>query len=386
MPDGRTLMENEPSLEQLYFSLNELLDRISAQERYFYGQINELKKREKELLDAWQRESQHVKHLREVISSTEVLYDVSSEQEISERAVEILQNLYPEAAVRFLYTSTNRAGMKLLAGRRLTPPLAEKCRISPLDCPVMKRGKPYLVLPGKKGVFCPEAASLPGVSGHGCLPLLAEGVAFGVLSLFFQGNQSYDDKDIEMLNIFSTHIGLAFTNARLIKIAVKEALTDQLTGLPNRRYALDVLQKEISRAERYGGIFCVAMVDLDNFKKVNDTFGHGEGDRVLVLFAGVAGRAFRKTDVVARFGGEEFLLILPQTNLIIAVKVVERFQALFNQATFSGALKAVNLTFSAGVAEYPADGRDVESLLNTADQRLYKAKDSGRNRVVGKES
>lgn len=374
--------ESPSILAQLSSSLNEILSRISAQEKRFSSQLEELEKREEELLCAYQRKSQRVKRLQEVIASTEILFNASNEWEIGRVVVKILHKLYPEATIRFLFISTHPAGMKLLASAGSLPALLEKCKIGPLDCPVIKRGKPWFGLPENKGLLCLKLPPLLDLYGHVCMPLLAEGVTFGVLSLTFHSPFLFDHHDEELLNIFSTHVGLAFTNARLVKIAVKEALTDQLTGLPNRRYALDTLQKEISRVERYGGFFSLAMVDLDNFKAVNALYGHSEGDRVLILFATTAGRVFRKTDLVARYGGEEFLLLFPQTKLADSVNTVEGFKVLFNQATLFGGLKASNLTFSAGVAEYPTDGQNVKNLIEVADQRLYKAKGGGRNQVV----
>ncbi len=373
-----------PPLDQFYSSLNEVLVCIQDQEKRFSSQLVELKKREEELLLAYQREVQRVKQLQEVITSMEIILNFSSEQEISESVVKILHKLYPQAAIRFLITSTHPAGMKLQAHAGQLPDQLEACKINPLDCPVIKRGKSWFNPFENKDLFCPKLASIPKLYGHICTPLLANGVAFGILSVIFHSLYAFDHYDAEVINAFSTYVGIAFTNARLVKIAINEAFIDQLTGLPNRRYVLEALQREISRAERYGGIFSVALIDLDNFKAVNDLYGHTEGDRVLVLFARIANQVFRKTDIVARYGGEEFLLLFPQTSLASSIDAVERFKALFNQATLFGALKAGNLTFSAGLVEYPADGKNAESLLEICDKRLYKAKKNGRDKVVGK--
>ena len=123
--------------------------------------------------------------------------------------------------------------------------------------------------------------------------------------------------------------------------------------------------------------FSIAIIDIDNFKVVNDTYGHDEGDRVLSLLADVAASCFRSIDTVSRFGSEEFLVILPKTQGGAAVQALNRFR----NATISGNLKVKNITVSAGIAQYLVDGEDVKSLLKTADSNLYKAKNSGRNRV-----
>ena len=159
------------------------------------------------------------------------------------------------------------------------------------------------------------------------------------------------------------------------------AETDPLTGLTNRRAFGDRLEQEVERAARYGTALTCVMIDLDNFKKANDTFGHQAGDRVLIQFAELLRREQRSVDVVARYGGEEFVVLLPETGSAGARLFAERVIRRVNNAPFGEAESPIPLTVSVGLATYPDErARDAESLVNVADANLLRAKADGRNR------
>lgn len=153
--------------------------------------------------------------------------------------------------------------------------------------------------------------------------------------------------------------------------------TDRLTGLANRRRLEESLQTEVLRARRYGKPFSVILLDIDRFKHVNDQFGHQAGDNVLIAIAGLLTRTARETDVVGRFGGEEFLLVCPETEIQVVAALAERLRSEFTASDFP---LVGQVTSSFGVAEF-SPGDSVKSLLERADQALYRAKDGGRNCV-----
>ncbi|WP_028456438.1 GGDEF domain-containing protein [Chitinilyticum litopenaei] len=162
----------------------------------------------------------------------------------------------------------------------------------------------------------------------------------------------------------------------------EQAIRDPLTHLYNRRYLQDTLPVELQRAQRQGYRCCVVMIDLDHFKAVNDVHGHAVGDAVLVTLAGVLRMGLRSVDFSARYGGEEFCLVLSDLTGAQAQGCVHHLQRLYaSQRVMSPGGELSGLTFSAGVAEYPAHGLDEASLLLAADQALYAAKEAGRNRV-----
>lgn len=159
---------------------------------------------------------------------------------------------------------------------------------------------------------------------------------------------------------------------------------DYLTGALNRRGMDEALEREFSRANRHGTTLCVAMLDIDHFKKLNDTLGHATGDEALTYLVKVLKEVLRTTDVLARYGGEEFIIILPDTPQDEAVKVITRVQRELTKNFFMHNNERVLITFSAGVAERHLD-ETPEALIPRADAALYKAKHSGRNQVVGAE-
>ena len=158
--------------------------------------------------------------------------------------------------------------------------------------------------------------------------------------------------------------------------------TDHLTGLFNRRYMMDSLDKEVQRCIRKGGNLSLIMLDIDHFKKVNDTYGHQQGDFVLKIVASQLQKELRSYDCAARYGGEEFISILPDSTLKEAVFVAERIRLSLQELQWNGELSSLNLTGSFGVASFPNEGiTTVDGFIKLADDALYRAKNNGRNRV-----
>ncbi|RZF23694.1 GGDEF domain-containing protein [Paraburkholderia sp. UYCP14C] len=161
------------------------------------------------------------------------------------------------------------------------------------------------------------------------------------------------------------------------------AATDPLTGVANRREFIERVGAEIARAKRNGAPFSLLALDLDHFKTINDTFGHQAGDQVLQRFVKKCLDAIRPYDGVARVGGEEFMVLLPQVALDKALSIGERLRAAIAGAPFdTGTGKPVEVTVSVGVSEFGRDGQTIDAILRKADERLYRAKDQGRNKVV----
>ena len=161
------------------------------------------------------------------------------------------------------------------------------------------------------------------------------------------------------------------------------ALTDDLTGVPNRRHFLQQLEQEFTRARRYRHPLCLAMLDLDHFKKVNDRFGHLAGDEVLKHFASLLRKHLRAGDMMGRLGGEEFAILLPETKLDDALFVLRRIASELGAQPLDLVGPNFNYTFSGGVAEVPDDeGIECRWMLASADSALYAAKSSGRNKVM----
>jgi diguanylate cyclase len=160
----------------------------------------------------------------------------------------------------------------------------------------------------------------------------------------------------------------------------QEAMQDALTGLPNRKAYEERIAMEIARCRRYKSGLVLAVFDVDNFKSVNDTYGHAAGDRVLKVIGEVLSEHVRQTDFVARYGGEEFVLLLPEADLVVAKAVADKLRGIIEQTPFHFQEKRVVITISAGLTHY-RDEEAIETLFERADQSLYKAKENGRNRI-----
>jgi diguanylate cyclase (GGDEF)-like protein len=159
--------------------------------------------------------------------------------------------------------------------------------------------------------------------------------------------------------------------------------TDPLTQLANRRHLMEILNREFQRSQRSGHPLALIMADIDLFKSINDTFGHQQGDVVLKVVAETLQDHLREYDLAARFGGEEFALVLPETELPMALQVAERVREMIEKLRFSGSLKQLRMTISLGVAAFPHDQiSDIEDLIRLADNALYAAKRAGRNQVT----
>ena len=163
------------------------------------------------------------------------------------------------------------------------------------------------------------------------------------------------------------------------------ASRDELTGILNRRSLMEALERERSRAERSGAPFSITMIDLDHFKRVNDTHGHATGDEALRAFAATVNGTMRATDIFGRYGGEEFLMILFDTTPALALKAMERIGAAIAAKDWSTIAPDLSVTLSAGIASH-RKGENIEQLLHRADQALYQAKNSGRNTVIASPS
>ena len=208
------------------------------------------------------------------------------------------------------------------------------------------------------------------------VPLSADGEPVGALVVEHTGKR-VERRVVAMLSQFAAHAALALRNSWLLQQVQWLAETDGLTGLANRRTFETTLDRELSRAARNGEPVTLVMVDVDHFKKLNDTHGHQAGDRVLEQVAEVLASACRDFDTAARYGGEEFVVILPACSSAESLVVAERLRA-----SIASIETVTDVTASAGVATFPTHAADPEDLIKAADEALYESKRAGRNRVT----
>jgi two-component system cell cycle response regulator len=208
----------------------------------------------------------------------------------------------------------------------------------------------------------------------------------GVLALFDRlGGASFEDTDLRTLRTFAGQAGVAVHNVRVHEEAQRLSLTDPLTGLWNYRYLREVLRREVERASRFGRMLTVLVLDLDHFKEVNDTYGHTAGDQVLGEFARRIRIGLREVDVAFRQGGEEFVVLLPETDAYGGVIVAERLGAAVRDRPVRveprrpGLADRIPISVSIGIAVFPEHGATAQEVLDAADEALYAAKHAGRD-------
>jgi len=244
-------------------------------------------------------------------------------------------------------------------------------------CKVLRLGKPLSTT--DKIEFCPEYSSS---NGYFCYPMIIGGRVRGVIQAKIPAESRFStQKVVRYLALASPVI----YNTRLLAKAQKKALEDQLTGLYNRRFMQGFLEKQLAISERTGQPLAFVMFDLDHFKEVNDVYGHLAGDELLKAVATIVQENIRRQDLAVRFGGDEFLLLLPATDRLGAAELAEKLRTVISNTTFPGCIGGIKVTASFGISLYPDDGRNPEELLRIADDFLYRAKKEGRNRIISGE-
>jgi len=214
------------------------------------------------------------------------------------------------------------------------------------------------------------------------LPLALEGEILGCISLHSDQPNAFDAQDLQFFSVIGYQMAATLRHFQRFSSVKNMAIYDTLTGLHNRRYFEETLEAEAQKSLYNNTPLSLVMVDIDFFKKVNDTFGHAEGDQVLCRVSSLLKTSVRKKDIVARYGGEEFILILPEARLDETFVIAERIRRLVEETLFEVGKTQVHLTLSMGISNFPSHRvKSKEELVEMADQALYDAKRGGRNRV-----
>jgi len=213
------------------------------------------------------------------------------------------------------------------------------------------------------------------------VPLICQDRVVGVLNLADKtGSNQFNSEDIELIELFSQLVGASIGNIKLFEKIQRQAITDGLTGLVNHKTFYEILEKELNRSRRYGGQISLIMVDIDNLKRINDTHGHRAGDKVIKEISRRTKNCIRQIDTAARYGGDEFAVILPNTSLKDATIAAERMVEAVSQTPATWGKEQIQLSISVGVGQYDVD-TNPEDITSRSDQALYSAKQAGKNTV-----
>ena len=225
-----------------------------------------------------------------------------------------------------------------------------------------------------------EVLKREGVVFFACIPLRVGPETIGILVLASRVEIKFNFDTAAVFSLIGNNISLIAEKIKLFQETQRLALTDGLTGLYNVRFFYDMLNKEIARSKRYHTLFSLILFDIDDFKIINDTHGHQAGDDVLRSVASTLKTVSRETDIVVRYGGEEFILMLPSTPKHEALTLADRIREKVEEYSYLGK-ETVKITMSGGVATFPEDAEDSKALLYAADMAMYEAKGKGKKQV-----
>lgn len=349
-------------------------------------------------VEALRRDLEETKvHLEAKIQDLRTIYEVSTAIAGTLDSEELFRIL-PERVMRtvglndfciLLYDPDTRM-LTYRAGAGPASDLAGDFRIAPgegVSGRVFETGEPvYLTDVRSSSEFLYYGGRRMDVRSFMCTPLLSKGRAIGVLNVHHPSPNAFDAESVAMMRVLASCIAVALENAGLFQFVKTLAEKDSLTLLYNHGAFHEKLQIELERAARYGRSLSVIMLDLDGFKEINDTYGHVVGDRILLMTAGVLCAHLRKSDIAARYGGDEFAVILPETDLAAATAIADRIAAGLSEVRLDTA-KGETITFTAsiGYAACLPDSRGRDNILNVADRLMYESKRRGRGGVLGEE-
>lgn len=320
--------------------------------------------------------------IQELFAMTDMLQAAETYEDASAVLMATARRLLPGYGAALYVFNNSRDRLDLARSWDMPEGYIAREMLSPANCWALKRGKPHINAPQDNTLVCAHHGSqIASVE----LPMAACGQLHGLLILSHADSDGVFNRLLDIRRLgraLSDSMSLALSNISLREKLRTQSLRDPLTGLYNRRYMEDALERFVSLGSRSGGSTAVVMLDLDNFKKLNDDHGHAKGDAVLRDVAAQIVGALRPTDVVCRYGGEELIAILPDCSMEDAL---EKAATLRERIESLSAIHECAISASLGVAAVPATATSATDILPVADGALYAAKKAGKNRVIAAE-
>ncbi len=335
-------------------------------------------KRNAQLVMQLRRHTHEVTIINQLTSS---LQSCQTREETAEVLRHFLALLFPRASggLYLMHASRNLLSLMVSWGEGESEP-ALVDPIKPQDCWSLRLGRPHTQGTALSGMPCDHLEA--GVANSLCVPLIAQSDIVAMLHIRIADADQLPDAQ-RLAELLATHTASALAGIILREALHRQSVRDPLTGLFNRRYLEESVEREILRARRSGNSLGFVMLDIDHFKRFNDEYGHQAGDLLLKEFAGFVLQSLRGEDIGCRYGGEEFLLLLPGADVEQAAQKAEQIRGSLSRLVldFQGR-RLPSVTASFGVSAYPDQGDDWETIIGLADGALYQAKADGRNRVV----
>ncbi|HHZ4597630.1 TPA: diguanylate cyclase [Legionella pneumophila] len=340
-----------------------------------------------ELQESYEKLANGMKELQEkneqitlLVEMSDIMLACGSQEELSEVMAKYSQRLlqFSSGYLFIMHPSKNYLEKAASWGN----PHPHDLTFTPEQCWAIRLGRIHYAGSSRIELMCshmmfdeqPELSLL-------CVPLMAQNDIYGLL--YLEVGLKFDENQQLLITAFAELTALALANVRLRENLRYQSIRDPLTGLYNRRYLEDFLFKQLHQAERTKASFAILMLDLDHFKKINDTFGHDAGDLVLKELGQILNNDIRLGDIAARYGGEEFVLLLYDINAQAAKMKAENLRsAISNLQVKYGAQPVGQITASIGISVYPDDAKSPAEVIEAADKALYQAKNKGRNKVI----
>jgi diguanylate cyclase (GGDEF)-like protein/PAS domain S-box-containing protein len=338
---------------------------------------NELDQQNERMMTELQKRSERATMLAKM---GELLQSCISRDEVFAAALGYAPKIFPTARGAVALLDSSRSHAEVLGSwSECQLPMKE---FEPTECWALRTGHPHLVVAGDSTAPCMHAAGVK--NSYLCIPILAQGETLGILHLQATDEvPQLNSAELSFKTTFAGQVGLSIANIRLREALRIQSVRDALTGLYNRRYLEEVLDRETRRAGRAGQSMGILMLDLDHFKHFNDTYGHDAGDAVLRETAAFLLKNVRAEDFVCRYGGEEFVVILPTADLEGSKMRAEKLRSKMRELSIMHQGKSLGMvTLSVGVAAFPAHGTSPKELMAAADGGLYEAKRGGRDQVA----
>lgn len=355
-------------------------DCVRLSEMYVLNTLRDIsQQKNRQLLD--ENDRNQIELLRQAMTA---FTSVLNLEQVMRNVLEYLQKLIPYHRVMLFLLDGNETMIEATSG--FSPdadPLGKSIPARNPQFEAINRNRLPLFLPNAL-----EYRPFEGLGELNCgaswlgVPLMGHGQILGYISLYHNLPAVYNAGHARLAEIFANEASIAIENARLFEQVQLLAVTDELTGFYNRRYFYELVEIELARSRRYHHPTSLIMIDLDHFKQVNDRFGHTTGDQVLQEICATIRKAVRESDVLGRHGGEEFVLLLPETPFDRAVDVAERLRLLVESHPIQVENAEITVSISAGVSAFGDACTDADALFRCADIAMYRAKDAGRNQVA----
>ncbi|HAT2097018.1 TPA: diguanylate cyclase [Legionella pneumophila] len=340
-----------------------------------------------ELQESYEKLANGMKELQEkneqitlLVEMSDIMLACGSQEELSDVMAKYSQRLlqFSSGYLFIMHPSKNYLEKAASWGN----PQPHDLTFTPEQCWAIRLGRIHYAGSSRIELMCSHTmfAEQPELSLL-CVPLMAQNDIYGLL--YLEVGLEFDENQQLLITAFAELTALALANVRLRENLRYQSIRDPLTGLYNRRYLEDFLFKQLHQAERTKASFAILMLDLDHFKKINDTFGHNAGDLVLKELGQILNSDIRLGDIAARYGGEEFVLLLYDIDAQAAKMKAENLRsAISNLQVKYGAQPVGQITASIGISVYPDDAKSPAEVIEAADKALYQAKNKGRNKVI----